>query len=316
MAQSGSSSHTAYSSLGASDKLSIPVGQNLSNSSTRTKIPSPGALAYDSGINRMYFGDSSSWNILDIGTGGDVFGPGSSVSGNVVGFTGTDGKHIYDTGFVISGNSSGTNTGDVTLTAFGNAPNANGASLTGQQLQLQPANTSNPGGVNVSAQSFAGVKTFTNGVSFASFPSILNVYSQDTVAVAWSGAVNPTNGSIIFERIGNMCYVTIPTKIFAAKSVAGAGASITITPTPNPIPAQYIPSSLTFGTINVYSSVNPFAASDQEYSLGVFSISNGTGIIQIGTSIATTTNTFVLFANAGSGLYNGVPSQTIMYKFS
>lgn len=39
----------------------------------------------------------------------------------------------------------GTNSGDVTLTAVGASPNANGASLSGQALTLQPANTSFPG---------------------------------------------------------------------------------------------------------------------------------------------------------------------------
>lgn len=45
----------------------------------------------------------------------------------------------------FSGSSSGTNTGDITLTAVGSSPNANGASLSGQALTLQPATTSFPG---------------------------------------------------------------------------------------------------------------------------------------------------------------------------
>lgn len=39
----------------------------------------------------------------------------------------------------------GTNTGDVTLTAVGSAPNADGASLSGQALTLQPADDTHPG---------------------------------------------------------------------------------------------------------------------------------------------------------------------------
>lgn len=49
------------------------------------------------------------------------------------------------TGTVSATNLSGTNTGDVTLTAVGAVPNANGASLSGQALTLQPANTTFPG---------------------------------------------------------------------------------------------------------------------------------------------------------------------------
>ncbi len=49
------------------------------------------------------------------------------------------------TGTISASNLSGTNTGDVTLTAVGAVPQANGASLSGQVLTLQPANTSFPG---------------------------------------------------------------------------------------------------------------------------------------------------------------------------
>lgn len=55
---------------------------------------------------------------------------------------------------------SGTNTGDVTLTAVGGSPNANGASLSGQALTLQPASISQPGVVTAGTQTFGGAKTF------------------------------------------------------------------------------------------------------------------------------------------------------------
>lgn len=44
-----------------------------------------------------------------------------------------------------SGNSTGTNTGDVTLTAVGSSPSANAASLAGQALTLQPSSATLPG---------------------------------------------------------------------------------------------------------------------------------------------------------------------------
>lgn len=49
------------------------------------------------------------------------------------------------TGTISASNLSGTNTGDVTLTAVGASPSANGASLSGQALTLQPADTTHPG---------------------------------------------------------------------------------------------------------------------------------------------------------------------------
>lgn len=53
----------------------------------------------------------------------------------------------------------------VTLAAVGAAPNADGASLSGQQLTLQPASASFPGLVTTGTQSLAGAKTFTTSIS-------------------------------------------------------------------------------------------------------------------------------------------------------
>ncbi len=60
----------------------------------------------------------------------------------------------------FSGSSSGTNTGDVTLAAVGSSPNANAASLSGQVLNLQPADGTHPGVLTAIAQFIGGVKTF------------------------------------------------------------------------------------------------------------------------------------------------------------
>jgi len=64
----------------------------------------------------------------------------------------------------VNANLSGTNTGDVTLTAVGSTANANAASLAGQALNLQPANVTHPGVVTAIAQSFAGAKYFSAAV--------------------------------------------------------------------------------------------------------------------------------------------------------
>lgn len=61
----------------------------------------------------------------------------------------------------------GTNTGDVTLAAFGSTPSANGASLSGQVLTLQPASATQPGGVSNTTQSFLGDKTIVGRVAVA-----------------------------------------------------------------------------------------------------------------------------------------------------
>lgn len=68
---------------------------------------------------------------------------------------------------IAASNLSGTNTGDITLTAIGSTPNANGSTLTAQALNLQPANGSFGGIVTTAAQTFAGAKTFSNNLTLS-----------------------------------------------------------------------------------------------------------------------------------------------------
>jgi len=67
---------------------------------------------------------------------------GKSMAGNVNTFT------LIPVGAIGNGSVlSGTNTGDVTASAFGATPNANGFTLTGQAFNLQPADATHPGGL-------------------------------------------------------------------------------------------------------------------------------------------------------------------------
>jgi hypothetical protein len=72
-------------------------------------------------------------------------------------------------GNIAATNLSGTNTGDVTLTAVGSSPNANSASLSGQALTLQPASFLFPGIMTTGTQGFNGDKTFQSSVTSNTF---------------------------------------------------------------------------------------------------------------------------------------------------
>jgi hypothetical protein len=61
---------------------------------------------------------------------------------------------------------SGTNSGDITIGAFGSAPAAVGASLAGQVLTLQPADATHPGSMTAGVQTFGGAKTFSADAAF------------------------------------------------------------------------------------------------------------------------------------------------------
>lgn len=85
------------------------------------------------------------------------------------------------TGAISASNLSGTNTGNITISAVGSSPNATGLTLTGQQLNLELADATNPGGVSTASQTFAGAKTFTGNV-------ILNNNNQIGVGTATPNA--------------------------------------------------------------------------------------------------------------------------------
>lgn len=96
------------------------------------------------------------------------------------------------TGAISASNLSGTNTGNVTLTAVGATPNANGASLSGQALTLQPANTTFPGVLTA-----ADWNTFNNKLTSTLADGNIFVGNASNVATS----VNPT-GDIDISNAG------------------------------------------------------------------------------------------------------------------
>jgi hypothetical protein len=94
------------------------------------------------------------------------------------------------------------NSGDVSIAAFGSTPTANGASLTGQAIALQPADGTHPGAIALAAQTMgSGDKTFSGKVipqssiqwlTSISFPAVLSVNGQ---AFDYCSS---TNGRVIY----------------------------------------------------------------------------------------------------------------------
>lgn len=123
------------------------------------------------------------------------------------------GSNIHST-FIGSagGSASGANTGDITLTAVGAAPSANGAVLAGQALTLEPADATTPGVVTALAQSFGGAKTFAAAV----------INNQGTAAPAGAGSVS-TDASLVNSMV-----------------VSPAGATSTISNPTNPATGQFL----------------------------------------------------------------------------
>lgn len=107
------------------------------------------------------------------------------------------GGAVNSSGNVTGANLSGTNSGDITLGAFGSSPSATGASLSVQALSLQPADGTHPGSVSTTTQTFGGAKTFSTSV-------ISPILQSSTANAAASGAVRLANAdAIAFRNSGN-----------------------------------------------------------------------------------------------------------------
>lgn len=129
-------------------------------------------------------------------------------------------------GSISASNLSGTNAGDVTLSAFGSTPNSNGASLTGQALNLQPADGTNPGGVSIAAQTFAGAKTFNNGIILnaggAGVPSLY--FATDTTSGLFRSASNQIGISILGTKAFNIGSTTC--NIYASLGISATASFV------------------------------------------------------------------------------------------
>jgi hypothetical protein len=104
----------------------------------------------------------------------------------------------------FSGSSSGANTGDVTVSAVGSTPNANGATLSGQVLNLEPADATNPGVLTAGAQSIGGAKTFTSDPSATKY--IATATAGNTAFEAVANAKLTLGGASLTGQAGGFTW--------------------------------------------------------------------------------------------------------------
>lgn len=102
--------------------------------------------------------------------------------------------------------------------AFGSTPISTGASTSTRTITLQPANATNPGGVSIVAQSFAGQKTFTAGGIVQPFSTL-----TDAATVAVDLSLNNNFNLVTTSGVGATRALGIPTN-----PVAGQNGIITV----------------------------------------------------------------------------------------
>lgn len=120
------------------------------------------------------------------------------------------------------------------ISAFGSAPNANGGSISGSTLTLQPAASGFPGGVSIDAQSFSGNKTFesnilVNGINkIGGSTAIVDIDNQaltnsdNTDQLLWDGTgvtiPSLTAGNVVSDSGGHLSVTAV-----APRSITATG---------------------------------------------------------------------------------------------
>lgn len=122
----------------------------------------------------------------------------------------------------------------VTLASVGSTPNADGATLTGQVLNLEPADSSNPGVVSTGAQNFAGNKTFDDDVIVSgsidaqngidSTTGTLDIgATATTINIGNTGSVVTITGTTLYENVTDLLIQDKTITINDGGAVASAG---------------------------------------------------------------------------------------------
>lgn len=239
-------------------------------------------------------------------TGPNITGPtGLSFTGPTgLGTTGHTGANI--TGTTGPNTTGPTGSGPpLILATFGSSPTTSGATLSSNTLQLQPADSSNPGGVSTTTQSFLGVKTFDNGATFGNAAffgtgNILNYFDFVSPAI---GGVSPlplsgpwaTTENVEWNarRIGTAIVFSI-----SGLAVATNNSSLISFPS-GIIPAAFIP-----GQGAVYPCTIPIPVTNNSVAVqgAIIFQSSGSGTIGVGIDGLTP------FTNSGTAgtAFNGV----------
>jgi hypothetical protein len=170
--------------------------------------PTPGTLTCEL-VNTKFVQVTSSGNLFLLNLTGSTGGTPlklSSSANNVI--AGPINLATDVTGILPSANG-----GAVTLTGIGSTPNANGASISNQVLQLQPASSAFGGVVTTTTQIFAGDKTFGGNVTVTGTTTIGASGTVNTVISPLTGITfnNTTTGYVPFTLNYVERYTATPT---------------------------------------------------------------------------------------------------------
>jgi hypothetical protein len=238
----GNSSSFGKEVISASQRLSGPIGQNLTNDTSRTLAPSMGAIAYGSDDNLLYYGSVDAWNVA-----------GMTGAGGATGNTG-------QTGLGATGN-----TGMTGIGATGR---------TGMTGQIGP--TGAPGQASVTGAT-GNSATATNGYFYVGSDSGTGTPVPTGLSIQW--VTQQAHGGITNDGVGNITVPATGTYLITwGYSVATASASTLTSLFVNGvfIGGQYS-LSMRFDGINTYTLQGAFTCIYDANAGDVFSIRNNHG---------------------------------------
>ncbi len=200
-----------------------------------------------------------------LSTSGTVAPVAPGTNGNVLTSNGTTWTSAAPTG----------GSGVTTMAAIGSSPNANGASIAGVTLSLEPASASFGGVVTTGTQTMAGAKTWSGAAVFSSTLSAAGVTSSTgalTLTGAATGVLLSTSGTVAPVAAGTSGNVLISNGTTWAGSltngaVLGVGSAFSPTSTihaktsgSTTVAAETTSSSSSAGFVATNSSGNNFVA--------------------------------------------------------
>lgn len=167
---------------------------------------------------------------------------------------------------------SGGGGGIATLSAIGATPNANGSTITGTVLNLEPANAAYGGAVTTVTQSFAGRKTFTNGITLSAGTatagtSPIKLTSGTNLTVEETGAMEFDGSSLFFTHTQRAGVIMTGLTNYNTFSQSLKGATAFTTGTHNVLLGNEAGNSLTTATsVNFLGYRAGYNATNATYS--------------------------------------------------
>ena len=209
-------------------------------------------------------------------------------------------------------------TGLSALSAIGSAPNANGATITGSTLNLEPADVSFGGVVTTSAQTFSGRKTFNGYITIAGGTASANtaplkLISGTNLTTAEAGAFEYNGTSLFFTRSGTLRADILMTDIatpFNTYSASLKGATAFTTGNNNILLGNSAGSAMTTGVDNILigRSTSTGTGGSRNIAIGTATTAGGNYNVSIGagagTSSINATNAVSIGNNANYFSFN------------